>query len=418
VGAIALASVVPFLKFTNALEINEAARVRPGAGAVLIGLAALLLTTRRGYSRTLAFVLAIVAISPAMLATDGFRHRFAKDPLLAEHTPLDWREPPHAPLAQWQIREQLQTLELSPSSTALVGGLSPKGFVVFGPGPKERRYPAVRLHFASDDRVVGIFPGSNGQELREYNTAAQLGEGEPMWRLPLPPLQGMMLDVDPDAGTWRVSAPLGAATKVFSGVVGRDRVDEETWSPETVAQDKRSRSSVRGRSDLIVRSVGPFPRPGEHAGLDVPMPEHNPGWNTELWFTDDAGRPVLPAAKSRLRVSCTPPHRGLTAFVCVADDTWESYVWLFARSGSTVTKSPALTVEGRIVVKVGPDGTFVTKTYEDLQWIDPSRRLGVRFPYPRRPDYLFTGPEVVALGSGKIALVDEPRATVSVFALP
>jgi hypothetical protein len=70
------------------------------------------------------------------------------------------------------------------------------------------------------------------------------------------------------------------------------------------------------------------------------------------------------------------------------------------------------------VIQVGRDGTLLAKTYEDLKWVDPSRRLGVRFPYPRRPDHLYGGPEIVALGTRKLALVDEPRATVSVYALP
>jgi len=417
VGAVALASLAPFLRYTNALEINEATRVRPTAGAVLVGFSALLLTTRSRAARVLAFLLAIVAISPVVFATEGFRHRFAKDPLLANHTTVDWREP-QAALATWHIRDQFQTLELSPSGTALIGGLSPSGFVVFGPGPQERRYPAVRLRFASEDHVVGIFAGRNGLELREYDTAAQLGEGQPTSRLPLPSLQGMALDVDPDARTWRVSAPLGAASKVFSGVLGTERVDEETWGPERVAQDQRSRATVRGASDLIVRSVGRPPRSPEHEGWDEPMPEHNPDWNTELWFTDDTGRAVLPVAKSRLGLTCERPPHGQAASLCVAHDKWESYVWLFGRSGSTVTQSPVLTVDGRIVIKVGPDGTFLAKTYRDVEWVDPNRHLGVRFPYPRRPDHLYTGPEIVALGSRKLALVDEPQATVSVYALP
>ena len=417
-GAIALASVAPFFKFTNALEMNEAARVRPAAGAVLIGVSALLLTTKRVSFRVLAFLLAIIAISPVVLATDGFRHRFGKDPLLADHVMLDWREPPHVALATWHIRDQLQTLDLSPAGTALIGGLSPNGFVVFGPGTTERRYPAIRLRFTTEDHVVGIFRLKDGFELREYHTAAPLGEGEPLWRLPLPSLQGMTLDVDPDAGTWCVRAPLGAATKVFSGVVGQDRVDEETSSPESVANDKWSRATVRGGSDLIVRRVGQPPDSPEHEGLDAPMPEHNPGWKTELWFSDDAGRALLPAAKSRLRVTCEPPPPGQTTFPCVADDSWESYIWLFRRSGSTVTQVPVLTIDGRIVIQVGRDGTLLAKTYEDLKWVDPRRRLGVRFPYPRRPDHLYGGPEIVALGTRKLALVDEPRATVSVYALP
>ena len=418
VGAIALASVAPFLRFTNALEMNEAARVRPAAGAVLIGFAALLLTTRHGYARVLALLLAIVAISPAVLATDGFRHRFAKDPLLADHGTLDWREPPHVAITTWHFRDQLQTLELSPSGAALIGGLSPNGFVVFGPGPAERRYPAIRLRFTAEDHVVGIFRLKDGLELREYHTAARLGEGEPIWRLPLPSLQGMTLDVDPDAGTWRVRAPLGAATKVFSGVVGRDRVDEETWSPEPVAQDQRSRATVRGGSDLIVRSVGRPPGSPEHEGLDAPMPEHNPDWNTELWFSDDAGRAVLPAAKSRLRVTCEPPPPGRATFLCVADDTWESSVWLFARSGGTVTQTPVLTADGRIVIHVRPAGTFSAKTYRDIQWVDPSRHIGVRFPYPRRPDHLFTGPEIAALGWRKSNTRHTPGNCSGTFRLP
>jgi hypothetical protein len=274
------------------------------------------------------------------------------------------------------------------------------------------------LRFTTEDHVVGIFRLKDGFELREYHTAAPLGEGEPKWRLPLPSLQGMTLDVDPDAGTWCVRAPRGAATKVFSGVVGQDRVDEETSSSESVANDRWSRATVRGGSDLIVRRVGQPPDSPEHEGLDAPMPEHNPGWKTELWFSDDAGRAPLPAAKSRLRVTCEPPPPGQTTFPCVADDSWESYIWLFRRSGSTVTQVPVLTIDGRIVIQVGRDGTLLAKTYEDLKWVDPSRRLGVRFPYPRRPDHLYGGPEIVALGTRKLALVDEPRATVSVYALP
>jgi hypothetical protein len=200
-GAIALASVAPFFKFTNALEMNEAARVRPAAGAVLIGVSALLLTTKRVSFRVLAFLLAIIAISPVVLATDGFRHRFGKDPLLADHVMLDWREPPHVALATWHIRDQLQTLDLSPAGTALIGAFhrtdswcSARYHRAAIPGNQ------VALHHRRF-MLSGSSGSRDGFEVREYHTAAPLGEGEPKWRLPLPSLQGMTLDVDPDAGT-------------------------------------------------------------------------------------------------------------------------------------------------------------------------------------------------------------------------
>jgi hypothetical protein len=150
------------------------------------------------------------------------------------------------------------------------------------------------------------------------------------------------------------------------------------------------RAAVRGGSDLIVRTMGQPRRSPEHEGWDAPLPEHSSGANTELWFTGATGRAALPVAETRLRVSCLRPGAGGMTFPCVAFDDWESYIWLFERAGAAVTRTPILPVDGRIVMQVGADGTLVAKTYEGILWIDPNRRMGVRFPYPRRPEHLFT----------------------------
>jgi hypothetical protein len=419
VGGIAIASLVPFFQYTNALEINQVARARPSAGAVLIGFAALLLARRGGVVvRIMALMLAIVGISPAVLASEMFRHRVARDPLLAGHTVLNWRDPPREALAVWHVSEPLQTLELSPGGTAIIGGLSSGGFVALGPGSTERKYPAVKLRFIDDERVIGIFNSKDGLELREYRTTASPGEGAPVWRRMLPSLKGMKLDVDPKARTWHVHAPLGDAVKVWTGVLGDEHVSEEIWPPEPRAEDQRLRAKVPGRSDLIVRSLGrPRPSP-ELEGWDVPLPVASSGWNAELWFSDVSRGASLLAAKTRLRVRCERPATGRSTFPCTATDDWESYVWVLDPSMAASAPTHVLTVEGRIVLKVGPDGTLLAKTYNDMQWIDFDRHVAVRIPYPRRPDHLFTGPEIVAIGSRKIALVDESRGTASVYALP
>ena len=246
VGAVAVASIAPFLRYTSALEINEATRIRPTAGAVLIGFSALLLTTKSRSARVVALLLAIVAMSPVVLATDGFRHRFGKDPLLANHATIDWREPSQAALATWPIRGSIRD-----SGAVTLGNRAHRWPCAewvrrVRPGPKQRRYPAARLRFVAEDHVVGVFAGRRRSGTARIPHGRALGEGEPIWRRPLPSLQGMKLEVDSEAGTWRVRAPFGATTKVFSGVVGTDRVDEETWSP-----DSWLKTSAQGRLSVV-----------------------------------------------------------------------------------------------------------------------------------------------------------------------
>ena len=417
-AAIALASAVPLLLYIDPLEMNQMARVSPAMAAPLVGLAALLLTRRPYWTRALAFPLVMVAILPTAAATEAFRHRFVKDALVAPHHTINWLQSPVATVVAWPLREEFQTLELSPSGNVVVGRVATGGFVVLGPGSERRAVPARSLRIVDDAQVVGLFERKDGVEIRAYHLRAQVGANEPTWRLVLPSLTGMKLDINATAGTWQVRAPLGDATKVLSGTIGKDVIDETTHKSEPLVGDTRIRSAVAGGFDLVIRTVGQRPRPPEHERWDASMPVRGRESRTELWVADAGATAARMVAVTKLRLNCEPSLAALPTFICIANDDWESYVWRFGRAGEVLSSEPIVVLDGRISMRVGYDGTLAAKTYQGLVWIDPNRRLGIRFPYSRRPAHLFTGPEMMALGSGKIAVADYAQGTLSVYELP
>jgi len=100
--------------------------------------------------------------------------------------------------------------------------------------------------------------------------------------------------------------------------------------------------------------------------------------------------------------------------LCLAYDRWASYVWAIEHEQLT----PILTIRGRAVLTAGVDGAFVASTMQEFLWVDPDRRVGVRFPRSDRPSHLFDGGATVAVAPGEIGIADPGLGTLSVYQLP
>ncbi len=310
-SGVAVASLAPYLRYTTALEINQAMRLRPAAGAVLLGLAALLLLRRERSLKLMASVLAILALVPSALASEWFRRSEVRDLLFIASADIEWREAPNAPSRKWPLQKRVTALSLSPSGTAFIGSNWFDKTSVVGSDAGIRRAHAYPVRFIDDTRVLGIFHGSDRTELRMQ----ELGEawGEPRWHVSLPGLNGLEVDVVSPDGTWQVSAPWGETRKVLQGAIGDDAIKEEIWNANAGDGVTRIRTSPSGSGDLLVQSVGSPHRHPEHGGWDEPLPSTDPGHSTQLWLAGPAGRPErrLANTKFRCRVYATRTNRRL-----------------------------------------------------------------------------------------------------------
>jgi hypothetical protein len=358
-------------------RLHLSAVALPSAAVFLLAASGALAYLRARPARYAAIPVALLGLIITAAGSPWFLDSFGQDPFLGQTDSISWRTIQGTVRAEFSVPSYVSEVKLSPGRRAVIVSTlsgdeeSTMDFHVGRRGARLAVVRAVNLIFAADDRVLGLYDGDVGMEVREFHVDAP---SDIAWRQRIPRIANPTFTYDSSSRRWMAVGDDGRGGVVrIGGGRGAGTVDETRW-PSQVQDRWPQATSVSGETALVVETAYGASRLQE-AGL--PLAFLLPGARMESRFETITGNARRAFAVTAFTIHCanTPMDDGRLA--CTAFDGTRTRLALI--DPGTATLTPVAVLPGRFVATtVSADGWLSGWLGSDAVALRPSTREGLR----------------------------------------